>query len=227
MARTRIRTVFSRAAFAFVSAAAVAGFVIGCVTRNGPLADEGEIPTAQDVDAEQLQARLDTDGDNRLDVALTITPLTFNHSAKILPYFEQSGLTGIHQNMNLDTGGVFTIPAGHSVSCLFNLLTSEEAMRAHGLLVLQRAADAAGIPEAPDLPPNGDDDPPVAPGQQTFASKGCTGCHGQNAEGGMGPALSGQDQTDALQQRFGGGAAHYGITLTDAEIADVAAWLQG
>jgi len=225
MLRIRIREYFLLV-IALLSAAGVAGFVIGCVTRGGPLSEDGEILTAQDVDTELLRARLDTDGDNRLDVDLPIVPLTFNHSARIVPYFEQSGLTGIHQNMNLDTGGVFTIPAGHSVSCLFNLLTSEEAMRAHGLLVLQRSADAAGIPEAPDIPPDDADGPPVAPGQQTFASKGCTGCHGQNAEGGFGPKLSGQDQTDALQERFGGGADHNGITLTDAEIADVAAWLQ-
>ncbi|MFH0980837.1 MAG: cytochrome c [Planctomycetota bacterium] len=64
-------------------------------------------------------------------------------------------------------------------------------------------------------------------GQQVFESKGCGACHGANAEGGSAPALAGADQSAALEERFGGGASHYGSTLTDQEIADVAEWLAG
>ena len=64
---------------------------------------------------------------------------------------------------------------------------------------------------------------PVA-GQTAFLDNGCGACHADDATGGMGPALLG-DQTAALQERFSGGADHLGTTLTEAEITDIAAWL--
>jgi mono/diheme cytochrome c family protein len=64
---------------------------------------------------------------------------------------------------------------------------------------------------------------PVA-GQAAYLENGCSACHADDASGGAGPALPG-DRTDALLERFGGGADHLGTTLTDEEIADVAAWL--
>ena len=64
----------------------------------------------------------------------------------------------------------------------------------------------------------------VAAGEAAYAGA-CTGCHGANGEGGMGPALAGADQIAALEARFAGGATHLGTTLTDQEITDVAAWL--
>jgi cytochrome c551 len=62
------------------------------------------------------------------------------------------------------------------------------------------------------------------PGQQVYLER-CAGCHGANGEGGSGPPLAGVDWTDRLQELFGGGQSHFGATLTDQEIADVAAWL--
>jgi mono/diheme cytochrome c family protein len=62
-------------------------------------------------------------------------------------------------------------------------------------------------------------------GQQVFAAKGCGACHGPAAEGGVGPALMGNDESADLEARFGAGATHNGKTLTEQEIADIAAWL--
>ncbi len=66
-----------------------------------------------------------------------------------------------------------------------------------------------------------------SPGQQAYTDRGCGGCHGTDGEGGSAPALAGVDQTDALEARFGGGADHFGSTLSDQEIADITAWLLG
>lgn len=78
-------------------------------------------------------------------------------------------------------------------------------------------------------PAGGDDGGEGAPGdpaagQTAFLDNGCGACHADDATGGMGPALLG-DQIAALQERFSGGADHLGTTLTEGEIADVAAWL--
>jgi len=74
--------------------------------------------------------------------------------------------------------------------------------------------------DGPDLP----DGDPVA-GEQAYRANGCAACHGENAEGGIGPAMAGMNELEALQQRFGGGASHNGSTLSEQEIEDVAAWL--
>ena len=233
-----------------IALTAAATLMIGCITRTPLVVDEGEIRTAQDVDTERLRLRLDADGDDRLDVDLPITPMTFDHSARVIPFFEQFGLTALHENMDLDTGGVFTIPAGHTLSCVFDLLLSDAAMRAHGLLVLEQAADAAGIPEAPDLPDdeepdengdtddNGDDDdgdsqPTTGPctiagadpteGQTAYTS--CGGCHGADGTGASAPSLVAEDATAALESTLGGGATHFGQTLTEEQIQDIACWL--
>lgn len=62
-------------------------------------------------------------------------------------------------------------------------------------------------------------------GEQAFSAAGCSSCHGAAGSGGTGPALAGNDETAALESRFGGGATHFGATLSDADIAEVAAWL--
>lgn len=74
---------------------------------------------------------------------------------------------------------------------------------------------------------DGDGGGAVSPGEQAYADAGCANCHGQNAEGGSGPALFGMDELAALEDRFADGASHLGATLTDQEIADVADWLLG
>ena len=90
----------------------------------------------------------------------------------------------------------------------------------------QNAPQPAG--DDADAADDDDDDAPTgSPGEQAFAAAGCGACHGAAGEGGSAPALSGVDQTDALNARFADGAVHLGTTLTAQEIADVAAWLLG
>jgi len=70
--------------------------------------------------------------------------------------------------------------------------------------------------------PAGDD---VAAGEAAYAAAGCAACHGDGAAGGSGPDLQGPDGQPALEARFAGGANHFGTTLSDEDIARVAAWL--
>lgn len=74
---------------------------------------------------------------------------------------------------------------------------------------------------------NDDDGGEVSPGQQAYADNGCGACHGADAQGASAPAMAGEDQTDAMDARFSGGAEHFGSTLTDQEIADIVEWLSG
>jgi cytochrome c551 len=74
---------------------------------------------------------------------------------------------------------------------------------------------------------DGGGDGAASPGEAAYVAQGCGVCHGDNAEGGSGPALAGIDELAALEDRFAGGASHLGTTLTDQEIQDVAAWLLG
>ncbi len=76
---------------------------------------------------------------------------------------------------------------------------------------------------------NGGDDGPgdLSPGEQAYVAQDCGVCHGGNAEGASAPAMAGLDELDALNARFADGAAHYGKSLSDQEITDVAAWLLG
>ena len=98
---------------------------------------------------------------------------------------------------------------------------------------MNQAADAfdqnAPQPVGDDADDDGDDGdaPAGSPGEQAYAAAGCGACHGAAGEGGSAPALTGVDQTDALNARFADGAVHLGTTLTEQEIADVAAWLLG
>ena len=90
-----------------------------------------------------------------------------------------------------------------------------------------RPADAADDDADPDGDGDGDDVADDPPGEQAYAGNGCGACHGGAGEGGSAVALDGADQTDAMEERFGGGANHMGSTLTDQEIADITAWLLG
>jgi hypothetical protein len=77
---------------------------------------------------------------------------------------------------------------------------------------------------SPTPPPDGGVTGDPVNGGTVFAAK-CAVCHGANAQGGIGPALAGEDLTAALQGLFGDGASHNGQTLSEQEIADVAAFL--
>lgn len=287
----------------------------GCA-MDVPLGSSGPFRSAQDVDAERLRARLDRDGDGGFDEPLDIARFTFNHAHDVQPFIEAAGVSALHSRLSLDTGSNVVIPAGHPVDSFLAVLTSEKAMAAHGLLVIEDAADAAGLPEVGDvlaragrdqtveggvavmldgsdslslvegvpltyrwsqtlgepvdlsdgnsavatyLAPSvssdremvfkltvsaagatdsdtvavsvtgaGDDEEAAGDataGEAAYAAAGCAACHGADASGTSAPDLRGAGQLPGLEQRLGGGAIHLGATLTDQEIADVAAWL--
>jgi mono/diheme cytochrome c family protein len=78
--------------------------------------------------------------------------------------------------------------------------------------------------------PSGQGD--AAAGAQVWASKPCAGCHGANAEGGVGPRLAGTNLTlDRLKNtvrngRGGEMPAFSADQVSDADIANIYAWLK-
>jgi mono/diheme cytochrome c family protein len=82
---------------------------------------------------------------------------------------------------------------------------------------------------APAAAPGGD----VAAGKQAWATKPCIGCHGANAEGGVGPKLAGTALTlEQVQQvvrkgRAGTAMMAFGESqISDSELANIYAWLK-
>ncbi|HEY3246454.1 MAG TPA: c-type cytochrome [Phycisphaerae bacterium] len=287
----------------------------GCTTRIASPMPE-PIRQAAAVDATRLRARLDRDGDGLLDVELPMAPFPFNHTRLILhDFIEQQGdaITSLHARVTWETGTNVVIPASHPLDPLFQLLTGEPALQAHGLLVLQDGADAAGVPPVGDVRARAGRDvtamagaqvmldgsaslgfvvsrrlsyrwtqidgtavelqgadtatasfvapatpgtlvftltvsdgaeqdsddviitvesaapllpPDAARGRQAYVDHMCAVCHGENAAGNPPfPNLQGPDRLPALQQRFSAGRVHNGRTLSEQEIADVAAYL--
>lgn len=76
-------------------------------------------------------------------------------------------------------------------------------------------------PGPPDDGEPSEGDP--AAGEAAYAAAGCGNCHGADAGGE--PNLQGAGRLSALEERFGSGGNHFGSTLADEEIVDVAAWL--
>jgi len=71
----------------------------------------------------------------------------------------------------------------------------------------------------------------LARGKQLFAQKGCAGCHGDNAGGGVGPGLSGTrlpENAVLKRVRNGGGAmpAFDAGSVPDAEVKTIYQWLE-
>ncbi|MCP4251367.1 MAG: hypothetical protein GY778_30395 [bacterium] len=301
-----------------LSAAALL-FLAGCAARIAlPLPGDADIRSPDDVDAERVRARLDRDGDGFFDGDLRIGPFPFGHGQDIVPFLEATGVEALHARLSFEMGTDVVIPANHPVDVFLNVLLSDQASGAHGLLVVVDAADAAGLPPvgdvlgragpdqtadvgqtvtlngaaslsfvdgravtllwsqlegatvdltgadtseasfvAPDTaagsglvfqlmvsdgsatdadvvriavaaaePDDGDGDAvgDAAAGEAAYADNGCGACHGDDAQSGFAPALTGE-QTSALEERFADGAAHNGKTLTEQQIRDVAAWL--
>jgi mono/diheme cytochrome c family protein len=69
-------------------------------------------------------------------------------------------------------------------------------------------------------------------GAQTWASKPCAGCHGANAEGGVGPKLAGTSlsldrvKNTVRNGRGGEMPAFSADQVSDADIANIYAWLK-
>ena len=64
-------------------------------------------------------------------------------------------------------------------------------------------------------------------GATFYADNGCALCHGENAEGGIGPTLVGEECAE-LFDVMSGAATHTGGTVADVteqDAADLAAWL--
>ncbi len=72
----------------------------------------------------------------------------------------------------------------------------------------------------------------VQAGAQAWTSKPCAGCHGANAEGGVGPRLAGTTRTldqvrNAVRNGRGGGMPAFSADqVSDADIANIYAWLK-
>ncbi|MCP4251368.1 MAG: cytochrome c [bacterium] len=116
-------------------------------------------------------------------------------------------------------------PGGGELTLVFELqLTNLDETATDTVEVI--VAPGAGEPDEPAEPdepePTGGD--PTA-GQAAYSEHTCAGCHGEVASGGSAPGLQGPDGRDALEERFGGDASHFGNTLTSEEIENVAAWL--
>ncbi len=65
----------------------------------------------------------------------------------------------------------------------------------------------------------------AANGAVLFVEKGCSGCHGADATGGIGPNIQGKS-ADNISAALGSVAMMSGISLTEQERLDIAAWLQ-
>jgi mono/diheme cytochrome c family protein len=95
-----------------------------------------------------------------------------------------------------------------------------------------RSLHAAGAAaEAPAPAPTAVSSEDLARGRELFAEKGCANCHGRNAEGGVGPALSGiplpLDSVLRKIRRGGGGMPAFDKgTVSDAEAEQIYRWLE-
>lgn len=138
----------------------------GCATE-APLNLPGEsrLRDPAEVDVDRVRARLDRDGDGSFDVDLPMGMFTFNHGQVIMPFLQAAKVEGLHGRLSFDTGTTIVIPAGHPVDSFLDVLLSEEAMAAHGLLVVVDAADAAGLEEVGDVLARAGAGDNVEPGQ--------------------------------------------------------------
>lgn len=94
-----------------------------------------------------------------------------------------------------------------------------------GVIVVLSLALAACGGSSTDTAPSGD----AAAGQQTYASLPCIGCHGENAEGSMGPMLAGFSSWEKFKTIVRGGEdamPKFGTEkVSDQQLADIFAWL--
>jgi cytochrome c551 len=94
------------------------------------------------------------------------------------------------------------------------------------IVVLSLTLAACGGGSSSSTAPTGD----AAAGQTAYASLPCVGCHGENAEGGVGPKLAGlSDSWDKFQSTVRNGKEEmpkFGTdVVSDQQLADVYAWL--
>jgi mono/diheme cytochrome c family protein len=108
-------------------------------------------------------------------------------------------------------------------------------MRTRGKVVTLLGACALALSVAvgacANQAPSGGATGDVAAGQTAFTAKTCSGCHGANAEGAIGPKLAGtgKSQTQVLNTvRKGEGQmpAFDASKVSDQDVANIYAWLQ-
>jgi mono/diheme cytochrome c family protein len=91
-------------------------------------------------------------------------------------------------------------------------------------LIVRPAPDTTGAPAGG---PSAAGDPSA--GLQTFRQVGCAACHGQNGEGGIGPALAGHTEEQIFRQvrsPIGDVMPPFPVTvLSDDDVRDIAAWI--
>jgi mono/diheme cytochrome c family protein len=107
--------------------------------------------------------------------------------------------------------------------------TAAEPTRAPAATTAPQPTAAPAPTQAPAAAATGD----AAAGKQTWAAKPCIGCHGANAEGGLGPKLAGTALTlEEVQKTVRNGrtgtamAAFSESQITDKELIDIYAWLK-
>jgi mono/diheme cytochrome c family protein len=93
------------------------------------------------------------------------------------------------------------------------------------ILILSLALTACGGSSSSNTP-TGD----VAAGQTAYASLACVGCHGENAEGSVGPQLAGYSKGwDKFHSTVRNGEEEmpkFGTSMvSDQQLADIYAWL--
>ena len=194
-----------------------AAMMAGCATeRPLELPGDSSIPDPAEVDVDRVRARLDRDGNGAFDVDPVVGPFTFSHSHAIAPHIKAAGepvelidadtasATFIAPEVAAETPITFSLAVSSATG-------SDSVEVSVTVIAAEPSDDGAAVA-----------DPAV--GQASYGDNGCATCHGDDAGGVIGPDLRGE-RTAALQQRFADGAEHSATTLTEQEIADVAAWL--
>ncbi len=104
-------------------------------------------------------------------------------------------------------------------------MTKKQFMVLIGVIVVLSLTLAACGGSSSDSAPAGD----AAAGQQTYASLPCIGCHGENAEGSVGPMLAGFSSWEKFKTivRSGeDGMPKFGTDkVSDQQLADIFAWV--
>ena len=104
-------------------------------------------------------------------------------------------------------------------------MTTKRLMFLVGIVVALSLTLAACGGSSTASEPTGD----AAAGQQAYASLACVGCHGENAEGNVGPNLAGFSDWDKFQTVVRNGEdamPKFGTDeVSDQQLADIFAWL--
>ena len=107
----------------------------------------------------------------------------------------------------------------------------DEKDPARDLLGDAEAPVATPEPPQTDEPAGGDDEPDASRGEDIFFANGCSACHGDSGQGGIGPtvastSLSIDDVIAQYRNPRGIMPPFDASRISDAEVNDIYAWLQ-